>query len=318
MSDKLVEVVAGVLQDARGRILLARRTEGRDLAGLWEFPGGKREPGEIAAKPRSRASCTRNSASRSRSATPLICVPQRYPHKRLRWTCAGSRHGAACRKDMKGRRWRGCRSRSSRATRCRPPIGRWSPHCCSPIVTSSRPRRSKTRNGCKGSIARSRAASAASSCGGQRQSVPHAGAGWRSPRSRVAVPLAPMCWSTAISRWRSELGHRRAPACRATAGAGQAAAGRWIASWPRPATTPTTCSAPKRSAAISRCSARCAPRRRIRMRPASAGRRSPGCANRCRCRSMRSAEWASTTFPLARAHGAQGIAAIRGLWQGLS
>ena len=41
-----VHVVAAVLKDARGRILLARRTEGRDLAGLWEFPGGKREPGE--------------------------------------------------------------------------------------------------------------------------------------------------------------------------------------------------------------------------------------------------------------------------------
>ena len=41
-----VEVLAGVITDARGRVLLARRTEGRDLAGLWEFPGGKREPGE--------------------------------------------------------------------------------------------------------------------------------------------------------------------------------------------------------------------------------------------------------------------------------
>ena len=41
-----VHVVAGVIQDARGRILLARRTEGRDLAGLWEFPGGKVDPGE--------------------------------------------------------------------------------------------------------------------------------------------------------------------------------------------------------------------------------------------------------------------------------
>ena len=43
---KTVEVVAGVITDARGRVLLSRRTEGRDLAGLWEFPGGKREPGE--------------------------------------------------------------------------------------------------------------------------------------------------------------------------------------------------------------------------------------------------------------------------------
>jgi 8-oxo-dGTP diphosphatase len=40
--------MAGVIRDARGRILLARRTEGRDLAGLWEFPGGKHEPGESA------------------------------------------------------------------------------------------------------------------------------------------------------------------------------------------------------------------------------------------------------------------------------
>ena len=43
---KQIHVVAGVIRDARGRILLARRTEGRDLAGSWEFPGGKVEPGE--------------------------------------------------------------------------------------------------------------------------------------------------------------------------------------------------------------------------------------------------------------------------------
>src|SRR5690606_19537511 len=41
-----VQVVAAVITDPRGRVLLARRTAGRDLAGLWEFPGGKREPGE--------------------------------------------------------------------------------------------------------------------------------------------------------------------------------------------------------------------------------------------------------------------------------
>lgn len=41
-----MHVVAGVLRDARGRVLLARRIAGRDLAGLWEFPGGKVEPGE--------------------------------------------------------------------------------------------------------------------------------------------------------------------------------------------------------------------------------------------------------------------------------
>ena len=41
-----VHVVAAVLTDLRGRILLTRRTENRDFAGLWECPGGKVEPGE--------------------------------------------------------------------------------------------------------------------------------------------------------------------------------------------------------------------------------------------------------------------------------
>ena len=40
----MIDVAAGLVRDARGRLLLCRRT-GR-LEGLWEFPGGKREPGE--------------------------------------------------------------------------------------------------------------------------------------------------------------------------------------------------------------------------------------------------------------------------------
>lgn len=39
-------VVACALVDADGRVLLAQRPEGKTLAGLWEFPGGKVEPGE--------------------------------------------------------------------------------------------------------------------------------------------------------------------------------------------------------------------------------------------------------------------------------
>jgi 8-oxo-dGTP diphosphatase len=43
-----LHVVAGVLRDAQGRLLLARRPAGKADAGLWEFPGGKVEPGESA------------------------------------------------------------------------------------------------------------------------------------------------------------------------------------------------------------------------------------------------------------------------------
>ncbi|TRL35834.1 8-oxo-dGTP diphosphatase MutT [Rhizobium straminoryzae] len=43
---KIVLVAACALVDADGRILLAQRPEGKSLAGLWEFPGGKVEPGE--------------------------------------------------------------------------------------------------------------------------------------------------------------------------------------------------------------------------------------------------------------------------------
>ncbi len=43
---RLVLVAAVALIDADGRVLIAQRPEGKTLAGLWEFPGGKLEPGE--------------------------------------------------------------------------------------------------------------------------------------------------------------------------------------------------------------------------------------------------------------------------------
>lgn len=41
-----LRVAAAALIDANGRVLLARRPEGKTMAGLWEFPGGKIEAGE--------------------------------------------------------------------------------------------------------------------------------------------------------------------------------------------------------------------------------------------------------------------------------
>src|ERR1700744_2264297 len=42
----LLLVVAVALVDPDGRVLIAQRPQGKAMAGLWEFPGGKIEPGE--------------------------------------------------------------------------------------------------------------------------------------------------------------------------------------------------------------------------------------------------------------------------------
>lgn len=42
----IILVVAVALVDVDGRVLIAQRPEGKSMAGLWEFPGGKVEPGE--------------------------------------------------------------------------------------------------------------------------------------------------------------------------------------------------------------------------------------------------------------------------------
>ena len=43
---RVLLVAAVALVDADGRVLLAQRPDGKDMAGLWEFPGGKVEPDE--------------------------------------------------------------------------------------------------------------------------------------------------------------------------------------------------------------------------------------------------------------------------------
>ncbi len=45
--DRRIDVVAALIEDSCGRILLDRRPPGRPMAGLWEFPGGKRAADEL-------------------------------------------------------------------------------------------------------------------------------------------------------------------------------------------------------------------------------------------------------------------------------
>src|SRR5690606_37482973 len=82
-SEPSIHVMAAVIADATGRILLARRTEGRDLAGLWEFPGGKREPGETPEAALARE-LHEELGIVAEIGPAVISVPCRYPHKRLR------------------------------------------------------------------------------------------------------------------------------------------------------------------------------------------------------------------------------------------
>ncbi|WP_332766513.1 8-oxo-dGTP diphosphatase MutT [Phenylobacterium sp.] len=46
MAKPMLFVAAAALVDSEGRVLICQRPQGKQLAGLWEFPGGKVEPGE--------------------------------------------------------------------------------------------------------------------------------------------------------------------------------------------------------------------------------------------------------------------------------
>ena len=77
-----IHVVAAVITDARGRVLLNRRTDDRDMAGLWEFPGGKREQGETSAQALARE-LQEELGIEATIGDWLIDVPQVYPDKHL-------------------------------------------------------------------------------------------------------------------------------------------------------------------------------------------------------------------------------------------
>lgn len=79
-----IHVVAGVITDARGRVLLARRKQDSDQPGLWEFPGGKREQGESSEAALARELNEELGIDVESVGAPFIEVPQLYSDKRLR------------------------------------------------------------------------------------------------------------------------------------------------------------------------------------------------------------------------------------------
>ncbi len=95
----VIWVVAGVLRDLGGRVLVSQRAPGKHLAGAWEFPGGKREEGESR-----RAALVREFEEelgvRVEDARPLITIPYCYaqrhdPHSTKPANAIASHLGAA-------------------------------------------------------------------------------------------------------------------------------------------------------------------------------------------------------------------------------
>ncbi|CAM0997935.1 Nudix family hydrolase [Rhodanobacter sp. Root179] len=78
----VMHVMAAVMLDALGRVLLAQRPPGKHLAGLWEFPGGKLEAGETPFEALARELREEIGVILLR-AEPLIRVPCHYPDREL-------------------------------------------------------------------------------------------------------------------------------------------------------------------------------------------------------------------------------------------
>jgi len=82
LSHPRIQVVAAVLRDSTGRVLVAQRPAGKPLAGFWEFPGGKLEPGEAAFDALKRE-LHEELGIRVRHAYRLLRFTHRYPEREV-------------------------------------------------------------------------------------------------------------------------------------------------------------------------------------------------------------------------------------------
>jgi 8-oxo-dGTP diphosphatase len=78
-----LHVAAGVIENELGQVLIAQRTAGRELAGAWEFPGGKVAPGESALEAL-RRELTEELGVTVLEAAPLVDYRHAYPGRVVR------------------------------------------------------------------------------------------------------------------------------------------------------------------------------------------------------------------------------------------
>jgi 8-oxo-dGTP diphosphatase len=79
---QLIHVLAGVVRDDNGNILIAQRPAGKHMAGMWEFPGGKRREGESPESALSRELDEELGLSVTKSR-PLIRYTHEYPDRHI-------------------------------------------------------------------------------------------------------------------------------------------------------------------------------------------------------------------------------------------
>lgn len=79
----MLEVVCAVIRDEEGRFLVCQRSVGRALAGKWEFPGGKVEPGENC-KLALRREIMEELACEIEISRSLPPIEHRYPEHAIR------------------------------------------------------------------------------------------------------------------------------------------------------------------------------------------------------------------------------------------
>ncbi len=99
MTVRRIHVMAAVIRDAERRILIAKRPNDAHQGGLWEFPGGKLEPGESRLEALQRE-LREELGITVQQARPLIDLQHNYPDKHIRldvWEVSeftGTAHGA--------------------------------------------------------------------------------------------------------------------------------------------------------------------------------------------------------------------------------
>ena len=77
-----IDVVVGIVEDSVGRILVNQRRPGTHLAGLWEFPGGKRNAGEGRQAALARE-LHEELGIEVVTAEPLLTLRHDYPDRRV-------------------------------------------------------------------------------------------------------------------------------------------------------------------------------------------------------------------------------------------